>query len=168
MSWKFFVAAGRVDEAFVAKQLLEQMGGRVTPATNEEDIYSHVDFWWDNADGNRVGVDVKGMKKRSRYDSSPDNDITWLELQNVNGKPGWLYGSAKYIAFRRTGITVFVDRNVLVDYAERLIAGKQVVTVRPQVCGVPYTRSRWNRNDITVMVPLDEVQKLAEFCLANA
>ena len=167
MSWEFFVAQGRGDEAFVAKQLVEKVGGSIVPATSDEDIYNHVDFWWVKPDGSRLGVDVKGMKKRSRNDLRPDNDITWLELQNVNGGPGWLYGSAKYIAFRRIGLTVFVDRAVLASYAERLIAGKQVVTIRPQVCGIPYTRSRWNRNDITVMVPLDDMQALAEFTLPN-
>jgi len=168
MGWESFVVAGRTDEAFVAKQLVSRMGGSITISTQEEDTQSHVDFWWHKTDGSIVGVDVKGMRKRSRYDLRPDNDITWLELQNVLGMPGWLYGKAKYIAFRRIGLTAFVDRATLATYAEKLVAGKKVVDVRPSVCGVPYTRSKWGRNDITVMVPLDDMEKLAEFVLPNA
>ncbi len=167
MGWEEFVVAGRHDEAFVAKQMLSQLGGSIRVATEQEDIQCHVDFWWTSPDGGVVGVDVKGMRKRSRYDLRPDNDITWLELQNVLGQSGWLYGSAKYIAFRRIGLTAFVDRMRLAEYAENLIKGKQVVDVRPVVCGIPYTRSRWGRNDITVMVPLDDVQSLADFVLPN-
>lgn len=167
MCWQGFVAAGRVDEAFVARQLVTQRGGEIRAATPAEDIQAHVDFWWTNPSGGVVGIDVKGMKKRSRNDTRPDNDITWLEFQNVHGQPGWLYGRAKYIAFRRIGLTAFVDRLKLVRYAENLIRGKKVETVRPSACGIPYTRSRWGRNDVTVMVPLDDVQALAEFVLPN-
>lgn len=167
MGWESFVAMGRNDEAFVAKQVLEQLGGTISVATSDEDMNKHVDFWWTKPDRTTVGVDVKGMRKRSRYDLRPDNDITWLEFQNVNGAPGWLYGEAKYIAFRRIGLTAFVDRVKLVTYAENLIRGKAIVDVRPSVCGVPYTRSRWGRADITTMASLDDVQALADFTLAD-
>ena len=167
MGWELFLAAGRVDEAFVAKQLVSHLGGTIDVATQEVDIQDHIDFWWRKPDNAVVGIDVKGMRKRSRSDPRPDNDITWLEFQNVLGARGWLYGKAKYIAFRRIGLTAFVDRVTLASYAERLVAGKQVVDVRPAVCGIPYTRRRWGRNDITVMVPLDDVQALAEFVLPD-
>ena len=165
MGWQEFVAAGRIDEAHVAKQLETQVGGTVRIATPNEDIYDHVDFWWTKPDGVIVGVDVKGMKKRNRSDPRPDNDITWLELKNVHGDAGWLYGKATYFAFRRIGLTVFVNRQRLVCYAETVVRGKQVVDRRPAACGIPYTRSRWGRNDVTVMVPLDDIQALAEFVL---
>lgn len=167
MGWELFLAAGRADEAFVARQLVSLRGGTINVATQEEDAQDHVDFWWHKPDGTIVGIDVKGMRKRSRNDFRPNNDITWLEFQNVLGTRGWLYGEAKYIAFRRIGLTVFVDRAVLASYAERLVAGKPIVDVRPLVCGIPYTRRKWGRNDITVMVPLDDVQRLAEFILPN-
>lgn len=165
--WESFVIAGRIDETYVAKQILKNLGGQIVPATMEEDTRRHVDFWWTKTDGSVVGVDVKGMRKRSRYDLRPDNDITWLEFQNVLGERGWLYGDAVYLAFRRIGLTAFVRRDCLADYAEKLVAGKAISDVRPVVCGIPYTRSRWGRNDITVMVPLDEVERLAEFTLPN-
>lgn len=167
MSWETFVALGRQDESFVAKQVLSQLGGTIVVASQEEDVKDHVDFWWTKPNGERVGVDVKGMRKKSRSDLRPDNDITWLEFRNVLGEVGWLYGKAKYLAFRRIGLTVFVDRLKLVQYAENLVRGKQVVDVRPTLCGIPYTRKRWGRNDITVMVSLDDIQALAEFILPN-
>lgn len=167
MSWEDFVARGRQDEAFVARQILSQRGGTVVVASHDEDTKDHVDFWWTKPDGERVGVDVKGMRKKSRSDPRPDNDITWLEFKNVLGEPGWLYGKAKYFAFRRLGLTVFVDRLKLVQYAENLVRGKQVVDVRPIVCGIPYTRRKWGRHDVTMMVRLDDIQSLAEFILPN-
>ena len=168
MNWKNFVTMGKDDEIFVAKQILSQLGGVIIPASLEEDTKDHVDFWWIKLDGERVGVDVKGMRRKSRYDLRPNNDITWLEFKNVLGEPGWLYGKAKYFAFRRIGLTVFVDREKLVSYAENLVRGKQVVSVRPTLCGIPYTRARWGRNDITMMVSLDDIQSLADFVLFNS
>jgi hypothetical protein len=69
-----------------------------------EDIHLHVDFWHgDN------GVDVKG-------NNLPDE--IWVEFANVNGKPGWTKGAAKWIAFEMCELGGFiqVDRQELLSW----------------------------------------------------
>lgn len=56
------------------------------PSSQNENMYDHVDFWM--SDGR--GVDVKGKNHPHEI---------WLEIKNVQGKNGWLYGKADFIAF---------------------------------------------------------------------
>lgn len=63
-------------------------------STNEEDMVDHVDL--------KVifKIDVKGLKKVKRDPNlEPNEHFHWVELKNVKGKPGWLYGKAHFFAF---------------------------------------------------------------------
>lgn len=165
-----FVTAGRVDEEFVAKLLVAAKGGRVVPSTSEDDIQNHVDFWWTpNGATQSLGVDVKGLKKIRRNDFRVNNTDTWIETMNVQGNPGWVYGKATYIAFRRIGKVLFVKREALAHYIEEKIAGKQIVGRNPMCCYVPYRRASSfpPRLDIITLVPLDDIEALAEFIIPH-
>ena len=168
MAYEQFVEDGRAEEVLVAQSIVNVLGGRIEWATRREDIEDHVDFWWLRPSAEhpglyaRVGVDVKGMRKLSRNDPNPSLTITWLELRNVNGGPGSLYGKAQYIAFVRLNDILIVDRIRLLEFAERQIAGKQVVTDRPSQCYVPYQRARWDREDLTFMAYLPDIAAIAE------
>ena len=50
-----------------------------------EDINMHIDYWHEE-----IGVDVKG-------NNLPDE--IWVEMKNVRGDNGWLFGEATTIAF---------------------------------------------------------------------
>lgn len=168
MAYEHFVTEGRVDERLAARSILHALGGRMAWATEREDVEDHVDLWWTRrcgSDGStlRCGIDVKGMRKLSRGDAEPSNDITWLETRNVHGKPGSLYGKATYIAFIRIGKVLVVDRRKLLSFALAKIEGKPVVVDRPNACYVPYSRIRWGRDDITFMARLDDIEAIAEF-----
>ena len=66
----------------------------------------HIDYWHDDQ-----GVDVKG-------NNLPDE--IWVELKNVQGKHGWLFGEATSIAFDMPELASFVvvDREELKDYCK--------------------------------------------------
>lgn len=82
---------------------MKEISKEVRWATREEDMFKHFDIV---ADG--VKYDVKSHKKINRWDSTEDNTIVWLEMNNVRGDKGWLLGEADKIAF-------FVsDREVLI------------------------------------------------------
>ena len=68
----------------------------ITHSEEEEDMKEH----WDWKANNSL-VDVKGARKDARSDSSLNFDITWLEVTNVRGDPGWLKGKADFIAFEQ-------------------------------------------------------------------
>ena len=83
----------------------------VKKSSHTEDIHKHVDYWLAHNKMGRWGVDVKG-------NNLPDE--IWVELMNVQGNPGWLYGGAKIIAFdmpEEGGFSI-VDRVDLLHYTE--------------------------------------------------
>ena len=165
-----FVTAGRVDEEFVAKLLVANRGGTVTISSEEDDIHNHIDFWWTPANSShRLGIDVKGLKKIRRNDFRVNNVDTWIETMNVLGQPGWVYGKATYIALRRIGKVVFVARETLARFIEDKIAGKPLVGRNPMCCYVPYRRANGfpPRQDIITLVPLDDIESLAEFIITH-
>lgn len=67
-------------------------------ASQKDDMFNHIDLFYTIAD-KTYSFDVKSMKKSNRKDSTVDDQIHWIELQNVRGNPGWIYGKADFIAF---------------------------------------------------------------------
>lgn len=136
--------------------LTTQFGGTVKKASREEDMYNHIDLYWE-LNGKTYSYDVKSAKKNSRADNKPNYDINWIELKNVRGNKGWLFGKADYIAFecendwiicRRTDIINLIDLSV-VD--QSISKSKDFYTY--------YQRD--GRKDIIVKVPTDDLRKIA-------
>ena len=80
---------------------------KVRHATPEEDMEDHWDLRL------YCDVDIKTMKKVRRGDEAPDENINWLEIKNVHGKLGWLYGKADYFAFETLRYWIVVERDAL-------------------------------------------------------
>lgn len=158
-----FYLSGRLDEDFVMDAVKHTFGGEVERTTKDEDANQHIDFWWDSPRKGRIGIDVKGVKRNSRNDNTKDDTIHWLELQNVQGKDGWLKGKAEYIAFRTFTKIIFVKREKLLSFALEAIKDKEVVSYNPKELYVPY--KRLNRQDIILKVPTSDLEKLADFCI---
>lgn len=151
---------GVKDELIVMEMTEKHFGGTTIKATKFEDTKRHIDFWWYNDDGRPYGIDVKGMKKNSRSDKQYDTSIHWVELQNVRGETGWVYGDAVYIAFIVADSVLFVPRKRLATFVENKIVGKPVVTVNPRECYIPYQRA--GRLDKIVKVPTSDLIELAQ------
>jgi len=67
--------------------------GKINFSTKEQDIHEH----WDVSI--TMQIDVKAMKKKHRSEDKTNENIHYVELKNVLGNPGWLYGEAHYFAF---------------------------------------------------------------------
>jgi len=160
-----FYHKGLIDEEFVMKAVESTLGGTTRKATEDEDMYLHVDFWWNSPKKGILGIDVKGIKKNKRLDLKHDDTIHWLELQNVQGKDGWLKGKAKYIAFRTSDKIIFVNREKLLRFAVESIKNKEVVYDTPKECYVPYKRKKWGRDDLSLKVLTSDLVRLADFCI---
>lgn len=156
---------GLVDEKLVMEAVEKTFGGSCEKASRREDMFEHIDFWWDSPRKGRLGIDVKGVKKNNRKDSRYDDKIHWLELQNVNGNPGWLYGKAEYIAFMTFSKILFVRREKLLSFALECIKDKAVVYDTPYNCYVPYKRKKWGRDDLSFKVYTSDLENIAEFCI---
>ncbi len=101
----------------ILASIMEAMG-RITMASPDQDMSEHWDFELS------MPIDVKAMKKTSRSDRDTDDSIHWVEIINVNGELGWLYGKAMYIAFETELFWIFVYRESLVEFIKEMCKDK--------------------------------------------
>jgi hypothetical protein len=92
---KQFLNNGRIAEEAFAQILHDPKY-----SSNKEDQIEH----WD------VKIDVKGMKKISRYDNDKNQHIHWLEIKGITGHNGWVYGEANFFAFEVESYWIVVSK----------------------------------------------------------
>lgn len=138
-------------------------------STKSEDCFQHIDCYVRDRDGNKISVDLKGLKRDVK------NGRVLVELQNVQGQKGWLFGKADLIAFqvgadrflvcRRNDLFQLVKKltnmQVFVKSGFRvLMQGKKVS--RPENCLAPDWYGREDRpKEKVTFVPLEEIEKIA-------
>lgn len=120
----------------------------------EEDMKEH----WDCEiviDNQKMKVDVKGLKRLSKDNPLPNENSHWVELKNVNGNIGWLYGKADAFAFELYNYWLIVKKNELVNLINKNI-------VREFKKGEFYhLYRRQNRKDEIVLVPTSDLEKIS-------
>lgn len=131
--------------------------GDVSFSTLDEDIHEHWDVKLINK-GNTILFDVKGMKKRNREDDTADDSIHYVELFNVSGKKGWLYGNADCFAFETTDQYIVVEKKRLQDFIAEKCKDK-VHSNKPELYKL-YKRD--GRNDLIVLVETSELIKISK------
>ena len=144
-----FLSEGKLKEnEFV--ELVRKPEHQIVIPTTEQDINEH----WDvSIDG--VKFDIKALKKVSRSDDKVNPEIHWVEIENVHGKPGWLYGMADYIAFETDKSWLIVKRERLSQLIDDKL--QMVVTSEPE----PYKMyRRWGRYDVLTIVPTEDLRNI--------
>lgn len=86
--------------------------GKVNFSTKEQDIHEH----WDVSI--TMQIDVKAIKKNNE-------NIHYVELKNVLGNPGWLYGEAHYFVFETEDYWIMVDKIRLQHFIKEKCAAKE-------------------------------------------
>lgn len=119
---KEFLTVGKEKEAEFARVLWEKLGGEIRLASEYDDIYGHVDIYWKD-----YGIDVKALKKTSRGDNCANENIHWIELRNVTGKKGWVFGDADYIAFELEDYWVLVTPKKIIKLLEQKVTNFDIV-----------------------------------------
>ena len=150
---------GIKDEKLVMEIVNKIFKCKTYVATKWEDVNLHVDFWCES-NNKRYGIDVKGLRKNKRNDKDYDDTINWIELINVQGKNGWVYGKASYIAFLTKKSLLLVSRKKLAKTIEEKINGKDIVHINPNEYYVPYQRN--GRLDKIVKVPTADLRNIAK------
>ena len=146
--WDDYVERGKTVEQQFATLLNDPVF-----ATIKQDIHEH----WDVIDVMGLKYDVKGMKKYRRSDDKPTDRLHWIELRNVNGKNGWLYGNADIIAFETRKWWLLVERKDLVQFVEGIIFGDFTVD-KPE----PYRLyQREGRSDLLTILPTVDLLSIA-------
>ena len=115
--------------------------------TKEVDIKKHIDFYI-TINNKVVGVDVKSRNY--------DGEWVYVELKNVRGDTGWLYGESCYIAFEREDIFLLVDRKSIVELIENKKIKERVSFAKLAYYKL-YTRK--NRKDLITKINLKDIKE---------
>ena len=112
---------------------------KVVASTPEQDIHEHWDF--------AVRYDVKMIKRELRTGDYNEN-IHWVEIKNVHGNKGWLYGDADFFSFELDSYWVIVEKMALQDLIKDKCRLKQTCET-PELYKLYQRKSR---EDIITMV----------------
>ena len=165
-------------ESLCALKLIENYADvlDVKRASSREDMYLHFDLVAYLKDGSTRRIDVKGLKSMG-HGRKKTGDYHWIELKNVNGAKGWLYGEADIIAFQVSEDDfILVDRLKLVEYVSNLLdtmEDKKVYRTDPLDFAERYAYKRiftrhnpelpaqMQRYDQTIIVETDKLKELS-------
>jgi len=137
-----------------AEQRFAQHIERPLFATKEEDILEH----WDVKSIAGTKYDVKAIKKWRRSDAEPTDRIHYVELRNVRGELGWLYGEADYIAFETRAHWIVVPRKKLVHFIEGATENNE----RSDKPAVYKLYQREGRKDLMTVIPTMDLLAISE------
>lgn len=116
--------------------------GETSSSTRTEDINEHWDVKLD------IKFDVKALKKVRRSDEHPDENIHWVELRNVNGDKGWLYGDADYFVFETDDYWLVVEKENL----QKFISEKCKEKIKTEEPALYKFYTRKDRKDVVTLV----------------
>lgn len=136
-----------------AEQRFAQLLNDPQFSTPEQDMKEH----WDvESCGKRY--DVKAMKKWKRTDAEATDRMHFVELRNVHGDLGWLYGEADYIVFETRRYWLVVNRRFLTAFIEGTTE-KNERSEKPEVYKL-YQRT--GRKDLMTVVPTVDLLAISE------
>lgn len=89
-------------------------------STKEKDINEH----WDVEI--KIKIDVKSLKRINRDDYDTNENYHFVEIKNVNGDDGWVYGKADYFAFELNDYWVIVEKLSLQNFIKDNVSNTYV------------------------------------------
>ncbi len=108
-------------------KLKEQEFASMFASTVQAGVLADMHDHWDVL----IKYDVKALKRAQRSDSEVNENIHYVELVNVNGAQGWLYGKADYFAFEMESYWCLVAKRKLQDFVTSFI-DTAALTPEPQ------------------------------------
>ena len=123
-------------------------------ANEKQNMHEH----WDVANGDSgIKYDVKSMKKVNKSDKHPTDLFHWIELKNVNGKDGWLYGKADYFSFETKDYWLLVPRQELQIWMHGLDLKMGTSTTRE----IYKLYTRRDKKDLISLIPIADLISLS-------
>jgi len=143
----------------VFKKMAEARGMIVTPATKNENMFNHIDYFLDKPGSEQISVDVKGIKKSNR-DGKSLIDEMWIEFYNVRGDKGWIHGKANLIAQQvNDNIFYIFDREDLLKQVNKLVKWNLPMVKSPRQA-LYRLYQRWQRQDVITLVKLKDLKPI--------
>lgn len=153
---------GKKGEDLFLKTMKKRTHIEVEEANYKQQVKEHWDYKIINGD-NSLKVDVKAMKRTGRWDSDPQDEIIWIEFQNISGNAGWLYGKADAFAFQCHDGFLFVGRRKLANLCERLVGFKRKeITLEnsKRSKGLYKLYNRSDRKDIITQIKKSDIMSI--------
>jgi hypothetical protein len=136
----------------IFKKTFENKGFDVIKSNKFVDIYEHWDFFIMNSNKS-FRVDVKGEKKSNL---SREN-LVWIEIKNVKGDDGWLYGGkTELIAFETENSFLLFSRQQMQEFVELNL---QRVWVKDKRDALFKLYSREGRKDELTLVDFKKMRR---------
>lgn len=142
------------------KNIAIQRGWKVIRATGEQDISEH----WDctiikDSTGEKLHVDIKALKRLSRWDECVQEEWVWIEFHGVRPDDrGWLFGgNADLFAFERKDDFVIIKKDTLQYLVNSLIDKSKRVLKASEAKYKIY--SRQGRPDLISMIEMKHVER---------
>ena len=137
--------------------LAVRSGWKVSASSKDENIEDHWDYLIEK-EGETFKVEVKSQKRIRREDKTEQEDFTWVELRNVRGKVGWLFGKADLIAFEKETSFLFVKRLDLLAVINKKV--NLVAKVRTPTDAVYKIYIREGRKDKITLLPTRDIEEI--------
>ena len=137
----------------------KDLGWDVNVVPEYTDMVEHIDCvmtWGDPMNPSfpaaSYGVDVKARNTAEK------GEETWVEIRNVNGEAGWLYGKADMIAFDQGDRFLLVERDKLRIFVEENVE-REYVTLAHQALMKVYTRK--DRKDMITLIKTNDLRAMS-------
>ncbi len=137
--------------------LAVKLGWKISASSKDENIDEHWDYLIEN-DGQEFKVEVKAEKRIHRHDDNAQAHYTWVEIQNVRGKVGWLFGKADLIAFGKESTFIFVKRLDLLALVNKKV--DLVAKVRDPKDALYKIYRREGRKDKLTLLPISDIEEI--------
>lgn len=134
-----------------------RQGWKISASSNVENIDEHWDYLIEK-DGQEFKVEVKAEKRIQRTDHTLQTDFTWVELRNVRGKVGWLFGKADLIAFENEKSFFFIKRLGLLAVVNQKVNLVAKVKSAKDALYKIYTRE--GRKDKLTLLPTSDIEPI--------
>lgn len=137
--------------------LAVKLGWKISASSKDENIDEHWDFLIEKVKES-FKVEVKSKKRIKRSDKDEQNELTWVELRNVRGKIGWLFGKADLIAFEKEKSFLFVKRLDLLALVNKKVDLVKKVSNPKDALYKIYTRV--GRKDKLTLIPTKDIEEI--------
>jgi hypothetical protein len=137
--------------------LAVRMGWKVSASSNHENIHDHWDYLIERKTES-YKVEVKSKKRLRRNEDTPQQNFIWVELKNVRGELGWLFGKADLIAFEREKNFLIIQKNDLKKMVKEKVDLKSKAKNANDALYKIYQRE--GRKDKLTLLPIKDIEEI--------
>jgi hypothetical protein len=145
----------RAENLFIL--LAVRMGWKVSISSQHENIHEHWDYLIERKTES-YRVEVKSEKRLMRNEDVPQQNFIWVELKNVHGELGWLFGRADLIAFERGRTFLIITTNDLKKLVKEKVDLKSIVKNPNEALYRIYQRK--GRKDKLTLLPMKDIEEI--------